>query len=180
MNDDIDITAHSTAFYRVPGERQEGPRLLLPEREHAHGDLEFPSDLKTWRQVERWLKNSRSHEKEYKRSHPVKVRVSKRRTEANRRERCAPAFDALRLERPFVVIDSEGQDYDGDDIIRDNTRYKEHGTYLWRASTDDSNKPTHILRDPDLSGSDKRKLDVKAIVDWLLSLPNVFRVSNIT
>lgn len=48
--------------------------------------------------------------------------------------------------------------------------YKDHGTYLWCASTDDPSKPTHILTDPNTTGKDKRKLDVKTILDWLLSL----------
>ena len=36
--------------------------------------------------------------------------------------------------RPFVAIDSEGQNYPGDDIFYDGVRYPQHGTYLWGAA----------------------------------------------
>ena len=107
-------------------------------------------------------------------------------------------FDDLRLSRPFVVIDSEGQDYetdtklvgsdgrvidveivDGQAIDKDGNPvegvlYKDHGTYVWCASTDDRDKPPHILADPNSKGKDKRKLGVKTILDWLLSLPGKY------
>jgi hypothetical protein len=69
-------------------------------------------------------------------------------------------------------------DFDGDDKIAatqyGEVLYKDHGTYVWCASTDDPNKPTHILADPNSKGLDKRKLDVKTILDWLLSLPRKY------
>src|SRR5271165_938407 len=59
--------------------------------------------------TERWLRErlaarQRLHKKKYKQDRPEKVRASKRRTNANWRERLKPEFDALRLSRPFVVI----------------------------------------------------------------------------
>ena len=98
--------------------------------------------------------------------------------DAKWREDHRSEFDALRLSRPFVVIDSEGQDYDGDDIIvptaQGDVLYKKHGTYVWCASTDDPDKPTYILADPGSKGKDKRHLEVKTILDWLLSLPHKY------
>ena len=67
---------------------------------------------------------------------------------------------------------------DGDDIIvatqYGEVTYQDHATYLWCASTDNPNKPTHILTDPNSKGVDKRPLDVKTILDWLLSLPSKY------
>jgi hypothetical protein len=71
----------------------------------------------------------RSHpekRKEYKRAKPEKVRASKRRTNANWRAKHEPEFDALRLSRPMVVIDFEGQDYEFNRIVKDRTLYQKH------------------------------------------------------
>lgn len=124
----------------------------------------------------RWLrealrKHERSNQKSYKRAHPEQVRRSKRSTNAHWREKQKPEFDKVRLSRPFVVIDSEGQDYPGNPEDRGGVRFEEHGTYVWCASTHDPAEPTHILADPRSAGKDKRKLGVKQILDWLLSLP---------
>jgi hypothetical protein len=37
--------------------------------------------------------------------------------------------DEQRLSRPIIAIDSEGQDYDGDDIMYGDVLYKSHGTF---------------------------------------------------
>ena len=119
-------------------------------------------------------KEQRKRVRTYKRSHPEQVRKSKRSTNANWREKHREEFDQLRLSRPFVVIDSEGQDYKGAHKDYAGVRYHGHGTYLWAASTDDPEKPTHILIDPASSRKDKRKLGAKQILDFLLSLPSKY------
>ena len=111
-------------------------------------------------------------------------RHKRRGCDAKWREDRRQQFDEARLSRPFVVIDSEGQNYDGDDQIvktqHGDVLYKEHGTYLWCASTDDAGKPPHVLTDPETNGADKRKLGVKTILDWLLSLPRKYDPLRIT
>ena len=59
---------------------------------------------------ERLRRRQRSHEGKYKQEH----REERRQLDAKWREDHRQEFDALRLSRPIVVIDSEGQDYDGD------------------------------------------------------------------
>jgi hypothetical protein len=50
--------------------------------------------------------------------------------------------------RPFVAIDSEGQDYSDDGILYDGVRHAQHATYLWGAAADDGRRHSgcHRLR----------------------------------
>jgi hypothetical protein len=75
--------------------------------------------------------------------------------------------------RPFVAIDSEGQNYLGSDILYDGVRYPRHDTYLWGAASDDGRPPSWLMA-AETSGLDKRPLDAVQILDWLLSLPEQF------
>jgi hypothetical protein len=75
--------------------------------------------------------------------------------------------------RPFVAIDSEGQNYPDHDILYDSVRYPKHETYLWGAGSDDG-RPPSWLSAAETRGLDKRPLDVIQILDWLLSLPEQF------
>ena len=129
----------------------------------------------TTRWIRQQLRNrDRSYDGKYRQANRAQIREK----DAKWREDHKEEFDAHRLSRPFVVIDSEGQNHDGDDVIVDTqygkVLYKDHGTYLWCASADDPDKLTHILTDPNTIGKDKRKLDVKTILDWLLSLPRKY------
>jgi hypothetical protein len=76
---------------------------------------------------------------------------------------------AANYNRPFVAIDSEGQNYPGDDIIRDGVRYAKHATYLLGAVADDG-RPPHFLASPETSGLDKRPFSSIEILDYLLDL----------
>ena len=80
---------------------------------------------------------------------------------------------AANYNRPFVAIDSEGQNYPGDDIIRDGVRYAKHATYLWGAVADDG-RPPHFLSSHETRGLDKRPLSTIEILDYLLDLPKHF------
>ena len=80
----------------------------------------------------RWLrealrKHERSNQKSYKRAHPEQVRRSKRSTNAHWREKQKPEFDKVRLSRPFVVIDSEGQAYPGNPRIEAGSALRNTG-----------------------------------------------------
>jgi hypothetical protein len=82
--------------------------------------------------------------------------------------------DELRMSCPIVGVDSEGMNYEGDDIKHGGVLYKAHATYAWCASSDDGTKPVHVLTDPQSEGLDKRKLRVETILDWLLSLADKY------
>jgi hypothetical protein len=80
---------------------------------------------------------------------------------------------AANYNRPFVAIDSEGQNYPGDDIWYDGVRYPRHDTYLWGAAADDGRPPLWLAA-AETRGLDKRALQATQILDWLLSLPRQF------
>ena len=80
---------------------------------------------------------------------------------------------SVKYHRPFVAIDSEGQNYPGDDIFYDGVRYPQHGTYLWGAAADDGRPPLWLTA-AGTWGSDKRPLAAIDILNWLLDLPSRF------
>ena len=63
---------------------------------------------------------------------------------------------AANYNRPFVAIDSEGQNYPGDDILMDGVRYAQHATYLWGAVADDG-RPPHCLSSPKRAASTRSR-----------------------
>jgi hypothetical protein len=75
--------------------------------------------------------------------------------------------------RPFVAIDSEGQNYPDDDILYDGVRYPKHETYLWGAAADDDRSPVWLTA-AETHGLDKRPLEAVEILDWLLDVPSRF------
>jgi hypothetical protein len=106
-----------------------------------------------------------------------KDRERKRKWRRNNREKTRAQKAKSRAAnyfRPFVAIDSEGQDYPGDDIWYQGARYPRHDTYLWGAAADDGRAPVW-LTDPETHGMDKRPLSaVEKILDWLLDLPRQY------
>ena len=80
---------------------------------------------------------------------------------------------AASYNRPFVAIDSEGQNYPGADILYDGVRYADHATYLWGAVGDNDSAPQWLLS-PETRGLDKKPLGAIEILDWLLDLPRQF------
>jgi hypothetical protein len=73
-----------------------------------------------------------------------------------------------------VAIDSEGQEYPGNDIWYDGVCYPGHDTYLWGAAADDG-RPPLWLTDPETHGIDKRPLSAVEILDWLPGLPRQYK-----
>ena len=97
---------------------------------------------------------------------PERVRDHKR------RERDANYF------RPFVAIDSEGQNYPGvGDIMNSepsgSVLYEKHETYLWGAAADNGYEPEWLTASG-TNGAEKKPLSIYEILDWLLSLPEKF------
>jgi hypothetical protein len=99
--------------------------------------------------------------REWRRNNPDKVQAQKAKS------RAANYF------RPFVAIDSEGQDYPKDDISYEGVRYPRHDTYLWGAAADDGREPVWLTA-AETHGMDKRPLSVVKILDWLLELPSQY------
>jgi hypothetical protein len=104
---------------------------------------------------------ARERAREWRRNNPDKVRAQKAKSRVDN------------YFRPFVAIDSEGQDYAGDDIWYDGVRYPRHDTYLWGAATDDGRAPVWLTA-AETHGTDKRPLSAIEILDWLLGLPRQY------
>jgi len=105
--------------------------------------------------------SERQRAKEWRRKYPDKARAQKR------------AARSANYHRPFVAIDSEGQDYPDADIVYDGVRYPHHGTYLWGAAADDGRAPTWLMA-AGTAAQDKRPLGAVEILDWLLDLKSEF------
>ena len=82
-----------------------------------------------------------------------------------------------------MAIDSEGQNYEGTDVVHRGVAYSKHGTFLWGASGMERTgaptpvKPHGVFRDLPLTWlchGDKRALGFVEIVEWLLSLPEIY------
>jgi hypothetical protein len=103
----------------------------------------------------------RERVREWRRNNPDKTRAQK--TKAR----------AANYHRPFVAIDSEGQNYPDDDILYYGVRYPQHATYLWGAAADDGRPPLWLIGEG-TSGLDHHSLVAVQILDWLLDLPRQF------
>jgi hypothetical protein len=90
--------------------------------------------------------------------------------------------------RPFVSIDSEGMNYEGEDIVVDDVTYPKHRTFLWgskgwerKYSASDLEKCPSLSRVEGedtpaywLGTPDKRPLSSVEILEWLVSLPEKY------
>ena len=117
--------------------------------------------------------------------HPIEHKTAQRnwRNKPSVRERQREESDRFYLSRPFITIDSEGQNYEGNDIMYGDVLYKEHGTYIWAACPSQrlssinegllTTEPQYLV-DPRTNGTTKHKLGAETILDWLLSLPRIY------
>src|SRR6516165_7755479 len=104
----------------------------------------------------------RERTKEWRRNNPDQVRARKAKIRADN------------YFRHFVAIDSEGQDYAGDDIRYQGVRYPRHDTYLWAAAADDGREPVWLTA-AETHGMNKRALSGVEILDWLLDLRRQYK-----
>jgi hypothetical protein len=133
---------------------QSGPDLTAHEKR-----LASKAAYRARRSADNAFRESeRERVKEWRQNNPDKRRAQK--TKAR----------AANYHRPFVAIDSEGQDYPGDDIVYDGVRHAQHATYLWGAAADDGRSPFWLAA-TETRGVDKRPLSAVQILDWLLDLP---------
>jgi hypothetical protein len=139
----------------IPSDRQSGPNVSPHEKR-----LASKAAYRARRSADPTFRESESQRvREWRRQNPDKARAQK--TKAR----------AANYNRPFVAIDSEGQDYPGDDIWYEGVRYPRHDTYLWGAAADDS-RPASWLMAAETLGLDKKPLTAVEILDWLLCLPD--------
>ena len=98
---------------------------------------------------------------EWRRNNPDKARAQKAKARA------------ANYHRPFVAIDTEGQNYPGGDIVYDGVRHPRHDIYLLGAAADDGRPPFWLMAG-ETRGLDKKPLGAIEILDCLLSLPQQF------
>jgi hypothetical protein len=104
----------------------------------------------------------RKRARDWRRNNPAKIRNQKAKSRA------------ANYHRPFVAIDSEGQDYPNDGISYQGVHYPRHDTYLWGAAADDGRAPAWLTA-VETHGMDKRPLSAVEILDWLLDLRRQYR-----
>ena len=149
-------------YYRGDGEIS--PPVLSP------AELERLKKIKTWNEARKWLRARRSRPNldEYIRNNPELVKETKRKT----RER-----DYLNNE--FIGVDFEGQDYLDNVIERPNgtdrpTPYDDHRLFMGGAASIDETRPPEWLINPETTDTDKKPLDPRALLEWLVSLPTKY------
>jgi hypothetical protein len=138
----------------VPPDGHSGPSLSPHEKR-----LASKAAYRVRRSADPVFRESESQRvREWRRDNPDKTRDQKSKART------------ANYNRPFVVIDSEGQDYLDDDVLHDGVRHPMHDTYLWGAASDDGRSPLWLTA-PETRGVDKRPLSPVEILDWLLDLP---------
>lgn len=148
------------------------------------------------------FRTSRAQKKAWNEANPEKVRESRRKQRPNISAWKKQNEDAVaehrdrentdKYHRPFVAIDSEGMDFEGEDTVVDGVTYKKHCPILWGAKGWKRKYSASALeKDPSLSRiegedtpaywlgtPDKKALTSLEILDWLTSLPEKFSAAN--
>ena len=97
-------------------------------------------------------------------------------------QRRAEARD-VHYHRPFVAIDSEGMNREGNDVVYNGVVYPDHRTFLWGAAgVERIGDPTPAMPHGEfrelplhwLGHDDKRALTLVEILDWLTDLPEQY------
>src|SRR3984957_7093518 len=169
---------HTARFVseRTGGFHRGGGGEIAPGGDFSPAELERLKTIKTWSGVCKWLRahayNSRPRLDAYIKNNPERVKAKKIRHDRKIRER-----DYLSDE--FVAVDFEGQDYLDNVIYRENgsdkpTPYDDHRLFLGgAASSDESCAPEWLINSETRDGN-KRPLDPRAVLDWLVNLPSKF------
>ena len=82
------------------------------------------------------------------------------------------------LSKPFVAIDSEGQDVLGNVVYWNDDPYEDHKIFLWGAASIDQYKKVDWLIQPETTDEDKRELDPLDVFEWLIGLPAKYGDAN--
>ena len=127
-------------------------------------------DAETWTVLLKMLRTRQRRE----RLDEFHERNPERKGERNR-ERNSDRY----LVKKFIAVDFEGQDYIGNVIKRPNgkdspTPYDDHRLFMGGAASIDDNVPPEWLVNPDTTDDDKKPLDPRALLEWLVSLPEKF------
>jgi hypothetical protein len=163
------VTERTGGLHRGSGE-------IAPGGDFSPSELKQLGTLKTWGRVCNWLRarayNSRERLDAYIANNPERVKAKKIRYDRKIRER-----DYLANE--FVAVDFEGQDYLNNAIHRENGRdkptpYDDHRLFLGGAASSDESRAPEWLINPETIDDDKRPLDPRAVLDWLVNLPGKY------
>jgi hypothetical protein len=163
------VSERTGGFYRGSGE-------ILPGGDFSPAELEHLKTIKTYDGFCKWLRarayGSRERLDAYIENNPERVKAKKIRHDRKTRERNY-------LTNEFVAVDFEGQDYLNNVIYRENNRnkptpYDDHRLFLGGAASSDENRAPEWLINPETTDDDKRPLDPRAVLDWLVNLPSKY------
>jgi hypothetical protein len=163
------VSERTGGFHRGSGEIASGG-------DFSPAELEKLKTIETWDRVRNWLRARAYHSRErldaYIENNPARVKAAKVRHDRKARERAY-------LANEFVAVDFEGQDYLGNVINRPNGNggsipYDDHRLFLGGASSSDDSREPEWLTHPETTDRDKRPLDPRAVLDWLVHLPSQF------
>jgi hypothetical protein len=153
-----------------------GNIAITPSSDLSAAELEKLKAIKVWSGVGKLLRarayNSRPRLDAYIKNNPERVKAKKIRHDRKVRERNY-------LTNEFVAVDFEGQDYLNNIIYRENERnkptpYDDHRLFLGGAASSDANRAPEWLINPETTDDDKRPLDPRAALEWLVNLPSKY------
>ena len=148
------------------------------------------------RSQRKWDEGNSEARRDWKADNPEKLARYNRGWKSRNPERLAAQRDRAKeiaYHKPFVAIDFEGQDYEGDDIKYNGATWRDHRIFLggaggWRRAHDpnelakigDDERRKALMREGEalsfdwLGDASKRPLTTRETFDWLLSLPGKF------
>jgi hypothetical protein len=177
MTEEPSFEGHTARFVSMrTGGFHRGSGEITPAENFSAAELDRSKKIKTWDRVRNWLRarsyNSRPRLDAYIKKNPERVKATKIRHDRKARER-------VYLANEFVAVDFEGQDYLGNVIIRPNGNggsipYDDHRLFLGGAASSDDGREPEWLIHPETTDRNKRPLDPRTALDWLVNLPTKF------
>jgi hypothetical protein len=176
-SDEPSFEGHEIRFTSArTGGFHRGNVKIEPSSDFSPAELEKLKTIRVWSGVCKLLRarayNSRPRLDAYINNNPERVKAKKIRHDRKNRER-----DYLTNE--FVAVDFEGQDYLNNVIYRENgsdkrTPYDDHRLFLGGAASIDVSREPEWLINAETTDDNKRPLDPRATLDWLVYLPNKY------
>jgi len=171
-------------------------RLRENEKVYFPDVAAFVTRYRRRRSQKRWDEDNSEARRDWRADNPDKVALYDRDWKGRNADKLAAQHERAKeraYHKPFVAIDFEGQDYEGDDIKYNGATWRKHRIFLggaggWRRAHDpndlakigDDERRKALMREGErlsfdwLGDASKRPLTTRETFDWLLSLPAKF------